>query len=427
MNLIDRDRLHTLARSHLHALETEQGILASGKDELYGCIFGRDSLITSLVLLDSPDAKRDDPLRALVKKILLNLASLQGRETNAESGEEPGKMIHEFRREGHAHLTAREKDPWHVYPDGVMRNYDTVDATPLFLMATLAYLRATPDRGFEDAIMPHVYAALRWLTECGDSNRDGFIDYRIPEGRTGGGLSTQSWMDSHDSIFLDDGSAPRYPIAPAEAQSYAYAAMHGWSAYLGERGDRKRSLSLARRARLLKRRFNRQFLILDESAVSLAFALDGDGRPMKAARSSMGHALWAASRRKDGTFVSIIDDDLVPLIVARLMMPDLFVPSAGIRTLSSSSSRFSPQSYHNGSIWPHDTAIVAEGMAQFGFAEEARMVRESLLETYLHFGTPIELFAYDGAVSEYVSPAGQRACRSQAWSAAALYAMTARA
>lgn len=424
MNLIERDRLHSLARTHLSSLETEQGILASGRDELYGCIFGRDSLITSLVLLKAQPEARDETTLALVRKILINLAALQGVVLNPESGEEPGKMIHEFRPDRHEHLTARAENPWFVYPDGAMRNYDTIDATPLFLMATLAYLNASDDAAFEDAIMPHVHAALAWLTKYGDSDRDGLFDYRVPEGRTGGGLSTQSWMDSHDSIFLDDGSAPRYPIAPAEAQAYAYAALAGWADHFRAQGDRARSLSLSRAARTLKRRFNRHFVIVDESAVSLAFAIDGEGRTMKAARSSMGHALWAAHQKKDGTFVSIIDDDLVPLIVERLMMPDLFVPSAGIRTLSSNSARFEAQSYHNGSIWPHDTAIIAEGMAQFGYTEEARVVRESLLAAYLHFGSPIELFAHDGTLAEYVSPSGQRACQSQAWSAAALFAIT---
>jgi glycogen debranching enzyme len=133
----------------------------------------------------------------------------------------------------------------------------------------------------------------------------------------------------------------------------------------------------------------------------------------------MGHTLWASYR---GGIIpeSIVEDQHIPALVRRLMTRDIFVPGAGIRTLSSGSKRYDPVSYHNGSIWPHDTAIIAEGFDNFGYIGEAHTVRNSLLQAYRHFKTPIELYAYDEGFKEYEGVNGSRACRVQAWSAASL-------
>ena len=406
--------------SSIRELEVERGILASGRDEMYGCIFGRDSLITSLSLLSSYEKNKDPYVLGLVRKILMNLATLQGRSVNIKSGEEPGKCIHEFRPDRHEHLTARAEHPWYVYPDGAMRNYDTVDATPLFLMAVHAYHRAGGDADMVEALLPSVEMALDWILKYGDSNGDGFIDYRFDAARKYGGLTTQSWMDSHDSVFLDEGEDPAYPIAPVEVQAYAYAALRMWAEYFRTHGDEERAARCESQAQGLKHSFNEKFVLFEESSFSLAFGIDGNGRAMKSPRSSMGHVLWAAYWNREGTPECILNDDLIPRLVERLLQTDLFVPSAGIRTLSMLSKRFNANSYHNGSIWPHDTGMIAEGFSNFGFAEEADRVRRALIQAYMHFETPIELFAYDDTYAEYVSESGQRACRNQAWSAAAL-------
>lgn len=410
----------------IRELEVPQGILASGRDEVYGCIFGRDSLITSLSLLDLHEKTGDSYYRDLVRKVVVNLADLQGRVINIESGEEPGKIIHEYRPDRHEHLSAHPEKPWYVYGDNILRNYDTVDATPLFLMTVHRYFRATDDRLFVESLLPHVRAALTWLEEYGDSNGDGFIDYSFHPDRQYGGLTTQSWMDSAESVFFEENDEkPLYPIAPVEVQAYAYVALRSWADFfVGEDPDLSQRLS--DRADTLKKKFNEVFVIQGRGGrTSLAFAIDGEGRQLSSARSSMGHCLWAAWRPDAGAMPdSIIDDEYVPAIARRLLAPDLYVPRAGIRTLSMRSSRYDPGSYHNGSIWPHDTTIVAQGLQNFGFREEAKRMRAALVSAYRHFNTPLELFVYHrGRYREYCGPSGQSACRNQAWSAASLLAV----
>jgi glycogen debranching enzyme len=407
----------------LRELEAPHGILASGRDEAYGCVFGRDSLITSLTLLDVYDRTRDTYFLHLVRKVLLNLATLQGREVTIESGEEPGKMIHEYRPDRHEHLTRHAESPWYLYPDAVMRNYDTVDATPLFLMTVHRYYRATGDRTLVDELLPNVHAALHWLEAYGDSDGDGFIDYRFHPERKYGGLVTQSWMDSAESVFFEEGGErPAYPIAPVEVQAYTYYALRAWADFFAG-DDGVLSERLSSRADDLKKRFNAAFVVQGRRGrLSLAFALDGEGRQLVSPRSSMGHCLWASWQPEQGAMPdSIVAADIIPDIARRLVAPDLYVPRAGIRTLSVRSRAYDPESYHNGSIWPHDTAIVADGLEKVGFREEARRVRASLMSAYRYFNTPVELFVYRrGKYREYCGPSGQGACRTQAWSVASL-------
>lgn len=412
-----------LGLASIKELETDIGILASGRQEIYGCVFGRDSLITSLKLLRAFERTGSPYFLSLVKKILANLGTLQGKEFVLESGEEPGKMIHEFRPERHEHLTQAALNPWYLYPDNVMRNYDSVDSTPLYLMALHAYLRKSGDGEFIALEEPRIRAALDWLLTYADTNGDGFIDYQFDARRVHGGLRSQSWMDSTESVFFEkNDETPAYPLAPVEAQGYAYAALRAWAGYYNQ-SDASFAAMLGKRADVLKERFNQVFVLKSHGAVSLAFALDGNGKPLTSARSSMGHCLFAAHTGPEGTADCIIGGQYIPAIVARLLAPDLYVRSAGIRTLSSRSTHFNPHSYHNGSIWPHDTTIVMQGFEQFGYLAEAKMVRASILKAYAHFETPIELFVYvNRKLGEYLGPHGG-ACRVQAWSAAALLTM----
>lgn len=416
-----RKELWDIGMNAIRALEVDRGILASGREELYGCVFGRDSLITSLLLLRVYEVTQDAYLLSLVRKILVNLAKLQGREINLESGEEPGKIIHEFRPENHEHLTQALEHPWYVYPDGVMRNYDTVDATPLFLITLERYYRLSNDEGALELLGANARDALTWLLEYGDANADGFIDYQVHPERTYGGLRVQSWMDSSESIFFEDrDDTPAYSMAPVEVQAYAYRALVVWRELLKDT-DPEFAERLIERARELKERFNEHFTLPDGS---LAFALDGQGRMLTSARSSMGHVLWAGNQ-ENGTFYSLLAPEDVGRVAKRLMQPDLFVPGAGVRTLSSDSRHFEANSYHNGSIWPHDTALIAIGLREAGFEEEASKVRAALLTAYEHFLVPLELFIFDEELGDYVSPTGQRSCQTQAWSAAGLLAMLA--
>lgn len=411
--------LWNLGFNTIQELETERGILASGKEEIFGCIFGRDSLITCLNLLKSYRKEKDEYLLGLAKKILTNLSELQGKEINIESGEEPGKMIHEYRPDNHEHLTKHLTNPWFVYSDNSMKNYDTVDATPLYLLAMHEYLKASGDGEFFDQHLENIKAALNWILDYGDSNHDGLIDYFFNSERKFGGLKTQNWMDSSESLFHEDGSAVSYPIAPVEVQAYTYAALNIWGNYFRNL-DEEYSLRLLENAENLKKIFNSTFIVQEENEFILASAIDGHGSPVKVARSSMGHCLWAAVEGIDGKMNCILEYEYIKPLAKRLLKPDLFEERAGVRTLSTNSKNYSPNSYHNGSIWPHDTSMVIDGLENFGFTEEAELVKNSLVKAIEHFQTPLELFVFDGEYREYVSPHGQTACRKQAWSAASL-------
>jgi glycogen debranching enzyme len=417
---MENNSLWNLGFETIKELETDLGILASGKEEIYGCIFGRDSLITALKLLRVYEHTKDPYFAQLVRKILLNLASLQGTEHNIESGEQPGKMIHEFRPNNHDHLTKHLEKPWYVYPDNAMRNYDSVDSTPLFLIASHRYWQLTNDIDFIVALESNFRAGLQWILDYSDSNGDGFADYAMHPDRTHGGLITQSWMDSEESVFHEDGSAIAMPIAPVEAQSYVFLALKLWSQFYFYR-DATLSTHLRSRATLLKTAFNSTFVTSDARGMILGAGIDGNGKLLSSARSSMGHVLWASLEKdKDGVSESILNDEFIPHIVARLMQPDLFEEKAGIRTLSKDSRNYSANSYHNGSIWPHDTSIVASGMDNFGYYEESSKIRTAVLQALSHFQTPIELFVYDETYSEYSSPIGKGACKKQAWAAASM-------
>lgn len=417
---MSENALWELGLKSIRELEVEGGILASSRSEAYGCIFGRDSLITALQLLKTYERTRDPYFLRVTEKVLRTLGNLQGRSHQIESGEQPGKIIHEFRPDNHAHLTALGESPWFIYPEGEMRNYDSVDATPLFLMAVGEYMRLTDDQGFLVSLLPNVRAALAWVMDYGDQNGDAFLDYSFHPERRFGGLSVQSWMDSTESLFYEDsGERPPYPIAPLEVQAYAWVALSLWGDYfaaLPHEDDKSLGSRYRSRARKLKKRFNEAFVLRGARSATLAYALDGRGAPLSSARSSMGHVLWATYRGE-----CILEPRYIPFIRNRLMARDLFVAQAGIRTLSSRSSHFEPISYHNGSIWPHDTALLAEGLERHGFTHDAARVRQALIAAYEHFKTPIELFAYRRGFREYMHANGQGgACRIQAWSAAAL-------
>lgn len=407
----------------IRELEVDRGILASGREEIYGCIFGRDSLLTSLSLLRVQENDKQTLFLPLVRKVLENLAALQGTTVNIESGEEPGKCIHEFRPSDHDRLTKQTERPWYVYPGDEMRNYDSVDSTPLFLMAAHAYLNASGNTDFIESILPNIRAALNWLLTYGDSNGDGFIDYRFHPDRSHGGLTVQSWMDSGESIFYEDSSdRPPYPIAPVEVQAYAYVALRQWSDYFSGI-DLNFAVLLSARAADLKKRFNASFVVGYGKSAMVAYALDGNGSALRSTRSSIGHCLWAAYCKDEASPPeSILDARYIENVAHRVLARDMFVPRAGIRTLSSRSHRFDPRSYHNGSIWPHDTAMIAEGLEQFGYADEAARIRTGLMLAYMHFNTPIELFVYSkGRFREYRNIEGQVGCRKQAWSAASIF------
>ncbi len=434
------DFLWRLGYQAINELETETGILASARNELFGCIFGRDSLITSLQLLKVYQITKDAKFLNIVRKVLLTMAQLQGQNLNIESGEEPGKIIHEYRPDKHEHLTSMgglngHEKAWYIYPDQAMRNYDTVDATPLFLITAyryhqIAHANNLLDQQFVDQIIPSVQAAIHWIFWYGDSNGDGFIDYQLNPRRTFGGLQNQNWMDSSESTFHEDQQPVPHPIAPVEAQAYTYLGLRLWSNYFSQNQHQPHhstiSSLLERRAGQLKEDFNRHYVI-EGSRYTLASGIDGQGRKIKNIRSSIGHCLWASlNQDEDGQMDGIVNINCVDDIVKQLLSPDMFEPMAGIRTLSTKSSHYQANSYHNGSIWPHDNSMIAQGFDNYGYQDEADLVRVAMLKAISHYQHAVELYVYDQNYTDYRAPHGQTASKTQAWAAAAILSAVAK-
>lgn len=418
---LELEHFYKIGLETIKQLETPNGILASSANEIYGCIFGRDSLITALKLLKAYDYNKDSYLLSIAKKVLLGLVKLQGKEVNIESGEEPGRCIHEFRPTKHEYLTKHHNPPWYTYPDGTMKIYDSLDATPLLLICMMKYFERTNDQDLLSSNYENIELAIEWILKFGDKNNDGLIDFQMDPKRKHGGLIAQGWMDSMQYAFFEDHTEPAFPIAPIEVQAYSYLALMLWSRFFKKEKTRMSKL-LFDRAQHLKEQFNMQFVLDRKDALIFPFAIDGRGRAMTSKRSNIGHVLWAAevsqSERK-----CILDGRFIESLVKSLLQPDIFEPKAGVRTLSMNSRMFDVMSYHNGSIWPHDNSIIAEGMENFGFKEAAMKVRRAVFAAYEYFQTPLELYtAENGKIQECILSNGQGACRQQAWSAATMIA-----
>jgi glycogen debranching enzyme len=314
-------------------------------------VFGRDSLITALQTLVV------DP--TLAYGALKALAEYQASEDDPFRDSEPGKIAHEIRN---GRLSHHGEVPHSRY-------YGTVDATPLYIHALAETVRWTGDLDLGRELLPHAELALRWIDEHGDLDRDGFVEYQRRSSR---GLQNQGWKDSHDSINCADGTPAEGPIALCEVQGYVYQAKRSMAWLLAKLGDSKRSDELREQAARLKRQFNKRFWIPDQGIIALA--LDGDKRPIDAVSSNMGQCLWTG----------IVDRDKAVQVAARLMAEDMF-SGWGIRTLSSSMAAYNPISYHNGSVWPHDNAIIAAGLANYGFNVEASRLIRGMMDAAGHF------------------------------------------
>lgn len=425
------------------ALSTEEGINASGREEAYGCIFGRDSSITILKLLNilrnSNAASLYDFLRLkqIIKTTILTLVELQGRQTNIESGEQPGKFIHEYRKDNYDRLTNREK-PWFVYPDKKLRNYDSVDSTPMALIAIYKYWQQTNDTDFLLKVLPSVEKGLNWIITYGDADKDGLIEYELPPKRKHGGLPVQSWTDSRESLLRKSGRFPAYPIAPVEVQGYSWLALRLWSDFYmkentGFTNTQKFGHKLLSTASEMKKVFNKKFIIKDGGFYFAAQALDGYKRKIRTITGNPLLLLWATysprsslgeAGQNGGKLETIIDEKYIPDLIARSFKADLFDVDGGIRTMSTKSPTFNPKidSYHNGSFWPKLNGMVHEGLSKWNFQKEATLLKKATLKPLVYFGTPMELYikGEKGEYFNYRSRMGKEGCRHQAWTAAAV-------
>jgi glycogen debranching enzyme/DNA-binding LacI/PurR family transcriptional regulator len=378
------------ARADLDLLETDFGhgpVLAAGLP-WYGTLFGRDAILSAYqVLVLRPD---------LAEATLATLAHYQGQGEDASRAEMPGKMVHEVRFGELSNLG--------LVPFG--RYYGSVDVTPLFLTLLAATWRRTGDMRLIDRFLPVAEAALSWLFGHLDDNVDGLVRFH----NTGSdGLVVQSWKDSSDSMVHHDGSAAAAPLAVAEVQGYVFQALHAMAEVYRVRGEDERARSLVERARTLAGRFDRHFWM--ESQHYYAMAIDGHGRPLEVLSSDPGQCLWTG----------IVPPSRADAVVHRLMNADLF-SGWGIRTLGAGEAAYDPFSYHRGTVWPHDTALVAAGMAGLGFHREALSVAMGLIAAADRFPDQRlpELFAGVPRGSEHDRPVPYPlACAPQAWAAGA--------
>lgn len=347
-------------------------------------LFGRDSLWASEMALPV------DPSLAL--GTLQTLADRQGKVVDPMSEEEPGKILHEVRLGVSSGLALGGKS---VY-------YGSVDATPQFVMALGSVSRWGFAKDTIAALLPHADRALDWVREFGDKDGDGFVEYSRLNDQ---GLVNQGWKDSWDGINFADGKVATPPIALCEVQALVYSALlsRAWMAY--DAGDEALAAQLTGEAKRLKKKFNDEFWLPERGY--FAVALDRDKRQVDACASNMGQCLWHG----------IVDDDKVPAVVERLMSPEMF-SGWGIRTLGTDMGAYNPASYHNGSVWPHDNAIIAAGLLRYGFVEEAQRIATALLEAAdFSDGRLPELFC--GFSREQVSEPVPypTACSPQAWAA----------
>ncbi|GAA3839427.1 glycogen debranching N-terminal domain-containing protein [Sphaerisporangium flaviroseum] len=347
-------------------------------------LFGRDSLLTSWMAL---------PLdQSMALGTLRRLAELQGTKINLLTEEEPGKILHELRY---------GVEPGAPASTGGQPYYGSVDATPLFVML-LGELRRWGLHAEEvRRLLPHADAALGWVENYG--MRDGFLWYRR---KTDRGLINQGWKDSFDGINYADGSLARAPIALAEAQGYVYAAYIARANLAHEVGDFETERRCEKQAAILREAFNYRFWMPDRGY--FAIGLDADGRLIDSLASNMGHCLWTG----------IVDDDKAPLVARHLLSPEMF-SGYGVRTLATGMGAYNPMSYHNGSVWPHDNALVAAGLMRYGFVTEAQRIAEGLLDAaQACAGRLPELFCGFGR-DEFPTPIPYpTSCAPQAWAAA---------
>lgn len=371
-------------------LLTESGPVPAAGVPWFVAAFGRDALLTAHLLL---------PYRTDVAEGTLRyLAGAQAIEPDVFRAAQPGKILHEMRYGEFARTGITPHAPY----------YGTVDATPLFVTLLEAHARHAGSFELVRELRPNWEAALAWIVGPGDPDSDGFLEFESTPQEAGTGLTIQSWKDSSDSMSHADGRLAGGAIAVSEVQGYAYAAYRAAAWFYERLGEAEHAHDWEARAEHLKRTFDTRFW-LDELG-TYAMALDGEKRPLQVKNSDAGQLLWTG----------IVREERADRLVATLF-DDASYSGWGFRTLGSGEVRFNPVSYHNGSVWPHDSALIIAGLERYGYVAEARRAARAILD--LADAQP------DRRLPELVAgyPRTEAppvpypvACRPQAWDAAAV-------
>lgn len=352
----------------------------------FSTAFGRDGVISALQMLWLNPG--------LARGVLAFLAQHQAVDTSPFSDSQPGKIMHETRK---GEMTALSELPFGRY-------YGGVDTTPLYIHLACAYADRTGDIALIDGLWPSLCAAAQWMEEA--SRTTGFVTYqRAAES----GLANQGWKDSFDAVFHADGRTPKGPIALVEVQGYVFAAFRGLAELATRRGEAALAERWSARAEAMRQLVENRFWI--EEMGFYALALDGDGQPCKVRTSNVGHLLYVGLPERDRAAK-----------VADQLLSASFHSGWGLRTLADDAIFFNPMSYHNGSIWPHDTALCAAGMAAYGIRDSVVRLMSGTFEAAVHFNMRLpELFCGFTRAPGEAPIAYPVACLPQAWSAGSAF------